>query len=263
MLKKYKYFLLLILLILVGSSFIQLQDQTLNNETFDLGESYDYKVKFGFITIGGADVDVDKKLYLINGKPCYKVNVLGKTAGITDLYKVRNTYRSFIDTAEFLPHRFIYSARENNFKRDQTVNFNQDRHIATQTEDDASKSFNVPSNIHDVISGYYFLRTINYNGLNVGQSITAPVFFDNEHFQMKVKYLGKDRVKTRYGRIKVLKLTPILPKNDLFSGEEAIKIWVSDDKNRVPIRIEANFKIGSISMELHKYQGVKYPFSWI
>ncbi|MFC3809599.1 DUF3108 domain-containing protein [Lacihabitans lacunae] len=243
-------------------SFVANDYRFVSNGSFKPGESYDYKVKYGFLTIGAADVDVDEKIYSLNGRPCYKVNVQGRTAGLTDMFKVRNTYRSYVDTLAFIPHKFIYSAREKSYKRDQIINFDQTHNEAVKYEKDESKKFDVPNNIQDVISGYYFLRTVDFSKFGIGHTISTPLFFDEELYQMKVRYNGKGTVDTKFGKIKVLKLNPILPKNDLFSGENAIRVWVSDDENRVPIKIEVDFSFGTIDMELKNYKGVKYPFRW-
>ena len=243
-------------------SFYISEYRQIENDSFKAGEKYNYKVKYGFLTIGIANVDVDDKIYNLNGRPCFKVNVLGKTAGITDMFKVRNTYRSYIDTTAFIPHKFIYSARENSYKRDQIVNFDHIKNELVKIEKEESKTFNVPDNIQDVISGYYFLRTIDFSKFSIGQTVSAPLFFDEEFYSMKIKYAGKGVVNTKFGKIKVLKLNPILPKNELFKGDNAIRIWVSDDKNRVPIKMEIDLSIGTIDMEMKSYQGQKYPFAW-
>ena len=255
----FKYTLLVILLssFVIGGNY-----RSLNNDSFKAGESYEYKVKYGFLTIGQANVDVDNKIFNVNNRPCYKVNVIGRTAGITTMFRVSNTYRSYVDTLAFIPHKFIYSARENNYKRDQVMNFDHLKNEVVKIEKEQAKTFQVPNNIQDVISGYYFLRTIDFSKFNLGQTVTAPLFFDEDLYNMKVKFAGHGTVHTRFGKIKVLKLNPILPKNELFKGENAIRIWVSDDKNRVPVKIEFDLSIGTIDMEIKEYSGVKYPFSW-
>jgi hypothetical protein len=258
---KFKH--LLLLLSIIFFSFISVnQYRNIPNDSFNAGESYFYKVKYGFLTIGEANVDVDEKIFSINNRACYKVNVVGKTAGVTDFFKVKNTYRSYIDTLAFIPQKFIYSARENNYKRDQVMNFNHDKNEVVKIEKEVTKSFSVPNNIQDVISGYYFLRTIDFSKFNLGQTVSAPLFFDEDLYNMKIKYAGKGIVNTKFGKIRVLKLNPILPKNGLFKGENAIRIWVSDDKNRVPLKIEIDFSFGTIDMEIKNYKGVKCPFVW-
>ncbi len=92
--------------------------------------------------------------------------------------------------------------------------------------------------------------------------MSKNVFFDDEIYNLKVKYSGKGRVKTKFGKIDVLKLNPILPPNKMFDGEDAIRIWVSDDQNHVPVLIEVDFKIGSVSMELKSFQNNRHKFDW-
>ncbi|NBA84479.1 DUF3108 domain-containing protein [Emticicia sp. CRIBPO] len=243
-------------------AFVQDDYREIKHDSFQAGESFDYKVKFGILTIGAANIDVDDKIYMVNSRPCYKVNVLGKTAGITDIFRVKNTYRSYIDTSAIVPQKFLYSARERDYKRDQTFSFDHQSNRVTKVEKDEATNYKVPNNIQDVISGYYFLRTIDFSKLKIGQTVSAPLFFDDELYNMAVKYNGKGRINTKFGKIEVLKLNPILPKNNLFKGEDAIRIWVSNDKNRVPIKLEVDFSVGTAVMELRSYKGEKHPFNW-
>lgn len=232
------------------------------NETFQTGESYGYTIRYGFINIGRANVGVDEKIVNVNGRPTYKVNVLGRTAGLTDIFRVRNRYTSYIDTRNFLPRKFEYSARENNYKRDQILIFDQQKNTVTKREKGESEIYKVPRNIHDVISGYYSLRNIDFSQFNIGQTYSTPLFFDDEYYQFIVKYGGKSQVKTPNGKIDVLKLNPILPNNRLFKGDNAIRVWISDDKNRVPVRIEVDFSFGTIHMVLRDYSKNMHPFDW-
>lgn len=237
--------------------------RNIENKSFGLGEQYHYKVKYGPITIGIADVFVENKTYLVNNRPCFKVDVIGKTAGLTDMFHVKNSYRSYVDTLAILPQKFVYSAREGDFKRDQSMIFDHLSNKVTKFENEKNSIYKVPNNIQDVISGYYYLRTLELAQLKNGQEVSAPLFFDEDLYQMKVKFAGKTTIKTKFGKINVLKLHPILPKNKLFEGEEAIRIYVSNDNNRVPIQIEVDFSIGKVTMELKDYKNTKTPLNWI
>lgn len=254
---------LLVFIALSNFSFLGDGYRYIQNDSFSIGENYVYKIKFGFVNIGVATVNVTDKVYQVNGRPCYRINVLGRTAGITDLFKVRNTYISYLDTLAFVPHQFIYSAREGNFKRDQTVYFNQQVNKVTRVDNQEKKYFNVPKYCQDVVSGYYFLRTIEFEKMRIGEIVEAPLFFADELYNMKVKYNGKKQISTKFGKINVVELNPILPPNDLFNGSDAIKVFVSDDKNRVPIELYVDFKFGSATMELKQYKNQRHSFRWI
>lgn len=238
------------------------EPRKVKNNSFSTGESYEYKIKLGFMTIGQATVNVNNKIYSVNNRPCFKVDVIGKTTGISDLLKIKNSYLSYIDTVSILPHKFIYSAREGNYKKDQTIFFDQKQAKAIRIENNNKETFKTPENIQDVVSSYYFLRTIDFTTLKVGQTITEPMFFSDELYHMKVKFVGRTSIETNGKSIKVLELSPILPSNSLFEGQDAIKIWVSDDENKVPLKLVVHFKIGNATMELKKYNGVKHPFKW-
>ncbi len=248
--------------ILLISSFNLKEEKSVSNFSFRAGEAFEYKVKFGFLTVGEALVDVSPHIFHINSRPCFKINILGKTSGLTNIFRIRNEYRSYLDTNTITPHRFLMSLRENNYKKDQVVTFEQNKRLIVREEDKDSKQFKAPEEIYDVVSAYFFLRTINFNAYKPGEIFSKNVFFDDEIYDLKVKYAGKGKVKTKFGKIDVLKLNPILPPNKMFDGEDAIRIWVSDDKNHVPILIEVDFKIGSVSMELKSFQNNKHKFDW-
>jgi hypothetical protein len=255
---KYSILVLLTSVFLVQSDF-----RNIPNTSFLPGENYAFKIKYGFFTVGEALVNVDKTINIVQGRPCYKISVQGKTAGMTTLFKVKNSYTSYIDTAAFVPHKFIYSARENSYKRDQTIVFNQLENQVVKYEKEDKKAFKVPNDCQDVVSGYYFLRTIDFSKYALSGVFSAPLFFDDDLYNMKIRYGGKGTVNTKFGKIKVLKLNPVLPNNKMFKGENAIRIWVSDDKNRVPINIEVDFPFGTIDLELKNYSGNRFVFAWI
>lgn len=233
-----------------------------SQNNFQMGEEYNYRIKYGILTIGSANVSVDTRTYQVNGLPCYKINIHGRTEGITDLFRVRNTYTSFMDTINYLPQKFEYSARENNYRRDQVLYFDHNKNVVVKREKESVDTYNVPDNIHDVISGYYSLRHVDFSQYSMGQTYSAPLFFDDEYYRFRVKYAGRGTVKTRFGKINVLKLNPVLPDNKLFKGEDAIRVWVSDDRNRVPVKIEVDFSFGTVVMEIRKYKKNLFPFSW-
>jgi hypothetical protein len=255
--------IIVLLLIGLGSmAFNNWENRTVENTSFKQGEVLTYKMQYGFLTIGHADVSVHSKIFDVNSKPCYRVNVSGQTAGLASLWKVKNTYRSFMDTTTFLPQKFIYSARENDFKRDQTFIFDHYRNTVKRTEKEETKIFKTVANVQDLVSYYYLVRTQDFSKKPVGSSITTPMFFNDKMYNITMKYVGKEVIKTKYGKISVLKLYPILPNDMLFEGEGAIRIYVSDDENHIPVRFEIDFSFGTIDMELIGHKGERSPIKW-
>ena len=234
------------------------------NESFTAGELLEYRVHYGFINIGEGRVEVSPALVKVNNRVCFKVSVVGRTSGTFDLaYKVRNTWRSYIDTSAVIPQQFYMNIAENKYHKEEVVYFNhQNKTIWSEEKSKPRKEFTITDQVQDLISGLYFLRTIDFNKLHKGSIIEIPVFFDDEFYEFKVRYLGKEEVKTKYGKIKSIQLTPLMPANQLFKDENAIRMWISDDLNKIPVKVEADLFVGSIELELKNFQGLKHTLNF-
>lgn len=234
-----------------------------NNDSFTTGEELQFRIHWGFLNAGEASIEIGNSLYKINERPCYRVNVFGQTTGLAaSIIKVRNTYRSFIDTAAIIPHQFYVNIQEGKYRKEENVFFDQRQHVVKSEEKDDKKSFNTPQNVQDIVSGYYFLRTIDFSRLKVGDTIRVNAFFDDAFYDFKVKYRGKGEVDTKFGKIKAIRITPVMPPNKLFDGDSSIRVWISDDNNKIPVKIEADMFVGAIEMDLKKYKGLKTEPKW-
>lgn len=230
------------------------------NTSFGPGEHIEYRVHYGFINAAEAVVDVAPALYNVNSRPCYQVNVFGRTTGAFDLVtRVRDTWRSYIDTSAILPQKFYTNIQENKYRKEENMTFNHSANTVKAEERTEKGLFKVPDNVHDVVSSYYFLRTIDFSRLPVGSTIEVPAFYDDTVYNMKVRYRGKERIKTKFGKINSIKLSPIMASNGFFKGDDALLIWVSDDGNKVPLKVEVELAIGSLEMDIRSYGGLKQP----
>jgi uncharacterized protein (DUF736 family) len=266
---KRTYIILAISVFVLFFSFRQFEEKyeqmrVVPNNSFGTGERVEYRVHYGFINAAEAKVEVSKNVSTINNRPCYRVNVTGKTVGAFDLVsRVRDTWRSYIDTSAILPHLFERQIQENKYRKEEKVYFNHNKDQAISSVKDETKTFNVPNNIHDIISGYYFLRTIDFERVSEGEIIEVPTFFDGEIYKLRVRYVGKDVIKTKFGRTRVLRLNPLIPSNKFFKDEGAMRIWVSDDSNKIPVKAEVELKIGSLEMDLKSYRGLRKDLTWL
>ncbi|TDE10322.1 DUF3108 domain-containing protein [Dyadobacter psychrotolerans] len=258
---------IILLALFVTSVFIcfkQLEpNRTIANKSFGFGERVEYRVHYGFINAAEARVEIAKNITVVNNRPCFKINVTGRTVGPFDLIsRVRDTWRSYVDTAAILPHMFYQNIQENKYRKEQTTVFHHNKDMAVSSIKDESKTFNVPNNIHDIISGYFFLRTINFDKINEGEVIEVPTFFDGDVYKLRVRYVGKDVIKTKFGKTRVLRLNPLIPDNKLFKGEGAMRLWISDDSNKIPLKVQVELVIGSLEMDLKEYKGLKKDLAW-
>ena len=121
--------------------------------------------------------------------------------------------------------------------------------------------FTVPNCIQDVLSSIYYARNINFDKYKAEDKIPFDMFLDNEVYHLYIKYLGKETVKTKYGKFRAIKFKPLLIKGTIFEGGEKMTVWVSDDPNHIPLRIESPISVGSVKVDMMQYKNLRYPLS--
>jgi hypothetical protein len=239
---------------IVGDSY-----RHIRNDSYGRGEVLEYRVHYGFVNAGEGTVEVSPTLYKVNGRPCYRVNVFGKTVWpFESVLRIRDTWRSFIDTSALIPQRFYVNIQEGRYRKEETVFFDHESmKVRSEEVNNETKEFPIPKNIQDLVSGYFFLRTVDFNRLRKEDTVKINAFFDDEFFDFKVKYRGKGEVDTKFGKIKCIKLTPVMPPNKLFDGDNSIRVWISDDKNKIPVKIEADMFVGAVELDLKKFKNLR------
>ncbi len=244
-------------------SFMGLQQESSieNPSSIVRGERIEYRVHYGFVNAAEAVVDVDDKFQMANGRPCYKVVVQGRTTGMTDwVTRVRDTWASHIDSEKLLPQQFYMKKQEGNYRAEEKIVFdhNQNKAMSYELIDDKERNaYPIPEGIQDVVSSYYYVRAMDFNKLKVGESLPLSFFFDKKVYNMRLKFVGKEVIKTKFGKIETFKIIPMLPQNNFFQDAESVKIWISNDNNKIPIRVEIGLKIGALALDIKQFSGLK------
>ncbi len=266
-----KRFFIYIIGILFISSFIVKdghQYRRVPNSSFAKGERFVYRAHYLGFNGGEGVITLDDEIHKVNGRGCYKVDVKGKTIGMASwFYNVDDLWRSYIDTGAITSQKFYRDIEEGkNYKLEETTTFN---HRIKKGKLEQSKKgrrkveeFDIKEYPQDIISGYYYLRTIDFESKKPGDIIAMNAVYEDSVYDFKVRYLGKEVLKTKIGRVNTFALSPIMPDNDLFDGGDAITFWVSDDKNRVPLEVKAKMFIGAVRIELVEYSGLKHSFNF-
>jgi hypothetical protein len=232
----------------------------INNDAFSYGEKLVFRVHYGIIDAGTAQLEVLNEEKKIGKRPVYHVVGTGTTNSAFDLFfKVRDRYETFIDKDALVPWLFIRHVEEGSYKLNQYVVFNQYNDEA-KTEKGVYKT---PDNIQDLLSTYYYLRNLDFTDIQPGKVFAQTAFLDDEVHQFYYKYLGKETITTDLGTFKCLKFCPSLLKGRVFKNEEDMVVWVTDDEAKLPIRAEAKILVGSIKMDLKSYSGVKTPLACV
>ncbi|WP_241558524.1 DUF3108 domain-containing protein [Paracnuella aquatica] len=230
----------------------------IRNYTFSSGEQISYTVFYNLagVFVNAGAVSFTTTLQQLNGRPVYHVVGDGRTHNSYDwIYKVRDRYETFIDTATMQPLKFIRNVNEGGDKIFETIAFNK----ATNTAVTNKGSFKVPACVQDVLSAIYYARNIDYARYKKGDKIPFSMFLDGELHNLYVRYQGTEEIKTRYGTFNSIKFSPLLIKGTIFEGGEKMTVWVSNDANRVPVRIESPIIVGSVKVDMMGYKGLRYP----
>ncbi|HEY8733459.1 MAG TPA: DUF3108 domain-containing protein [Puia sp.] len=232
----------------------------LPNHAFQAGESITFKV---YYTLAGVYISAGEATFTValedlNGKPVYHVTGNGKNYAFLDnFFKVRDKYETFIDTANLQPLKFIRNVSEGSYKKYENVSFNKTAHTAVTN----SGVFKTPDCIQDVLSTMYYARNIDFNKMKPGDKIPFSMFLDNQVYNLYIRYVGKETIKTKYGKFKAIKIKPLLIKGTIFEGGEKMTVWISDDANHIPVRVESPISVGSVKVDMMDFRNRRTPMS--
>ena len=252
---KNKYLVLLMLLV-SGLTYAQ-------EAAFQDGEWFRFRISYsGWWKAGEATLSVTNET--LKGKPIYHVKGKGVTTGMTKLFfGVEDYYETYIDKKTTLPYRFIRKIDEGGHTKDKIIDFNQQSNVATVNDKKHNevKTFQTEPNIHDMVSAFYYLRnSIDSENLKDGDETVINMFFDQENFKFKLKFLGREEVKTKFGKVKALIFRPYVQAGRVFKEKESLTVWISDDQNKIPLQIKADLAVGSLKADIDAYKGLKHPF---
>jgi hypothetical protein len=230
----------------------------IRNQAFQPGEEVTMKVFYSTLGmyVGAGEAVFTTTLERFNGKPAYHCVGVGKSYPFFDnFFKVRDRYETYIDTATMLPIKFMRNTDEGGYKIYNNVTFNHRAGTAIST----NGVFKTPDCIQDVMSSMYYARNIDFDKYKPGDKIPFDMFLDDEVYHLYIRYLGKEKIKTQYGRFRAIKFKPLLVKGTMFQGGEKMTAWVSDDPNRLILRVESPISVGSVKVDMFGYKNLRHP----
>ena len=262
--KTKKIIMLIPALLFCGLTFANLQSEEktfrkLEHQAFKVGEKLRYRLHYGFIDAGEATITLkacDKK---INGRTLIHAEGVGRTISAFDwFYKVRDRYETYMDAEGVFPWIFIRRVNEGGFIINQDYSFLQHKN---KVDNGAGKTFDSPDMVQDMISSFYYARTLDFQNAKPGDIFTIPMFYDDTNFPLKIKFAGRETINVRAGKFRCLKFVPVVEKGRIFKSEEDLTVWVTDDNNKIPLLAKAKILIGSIKMEVVEYTNLASPIS--
>jgi hypothetical protein len=235
---------------------------TYKEDAFGTGEYFKFRIHYGIVNAGYATLEV--KEATINNKKVHHAVGKGYTTGMSKFFfKVEDLYESYFDKENGNPYRYIRKIDEGGYTKNQEGIFNQaeNRILVKDYKRKSEKTIIVTENVQDIVSSFYYLRNHpNIDKLKSGESITIDMFFDEEITKFKLKYIGRQDITTKFGTVTTMVFKPLVQTGRVFKEKESLTLWITDDDNKVPVRIKADLAVGSLKADLDEYKGLKNPF---
>jgi hypothetical protein len=242
--------------ILSGKVVGQQRLRTLENRSFKTGEKLTFRLHYGFVDAGIATLEVAPAIKKIGTRDCYHVIGTGKSVGAFDwFFKVRDRFESFVDSEAILPWLFLRNVEEGGYKKKQRAIFNHYKDSVMSEK----KTIFMPENTQDLISAFYYARTIDFKNSKPGDIFPINGYLDDEIIPLNIKFIGREKLRTDLGTFDCIIFRPVLQEGRVFKEEEDMTVWVSDDLNRIPVRVQSNILVGSIKMDLTGYENLLNP----
>ncbi len=248
-------------------------DVSKDDNTFEAGESLTYKVnyKWSFInmTAGSANFKLHDSEY--KGTPAYHVKCKGRTASAFNwFYEVDDYYETYIDKSSMKPVKFSLDISEGKYKEQTQYEFFHNQNTANvnfRIKQGKVKMKNQDVSIsectQDIVSILYYCRSMDFSQFNVGETVNLELFTSGKIKKVFFRYMGKEVVKTKIGKIRCIKLSPYLLESDTFGegGEDKMMVYATDDGNKLPVLVESPVTIGKVRVHLTDYSGLKHPMT--
>ena len=237
-------------------------DSLTSLESFQEDEWFQLRLHYGIFNASYASFTLKRDT--IKERPVFHAIGFGETTGLARwFFKVEDYYESYFDEKTGAPYKFIRNINEGGYTKNIEIDFDHEQKTASVLDKKKKETndFSIEPNVHDLVSCFYFLR--NYypkNGLAVNEAFDINMFFDNENYVFRLKYLGKETIESKFGKVSCLKFRPVVQSGRVFKEQESVTLWVSDDNNRLPIRLQADILIGSIKADLERFKNLKHPF---
>jgi len=231
---------------------------------FTTGEHLKFKVHYGFINAGFVSLQVADEPVSVRGHSCYHIVGKGWTNKTWDVvFKIRDQYETYMDRKQMIPWHFKRHIVEGSFDHFSEVRFEHEHRQAIYIDPRKKETpYQVPADIQDVISAFYAARArYNHTTLAVGDRISLRNFLDRKTFNLQAELLERETLKIEGKRFNALHFKLLIEEAGLITDGSKIEFWISDDANKLPLRIQSDLVIGSLKADLIGWKGLRHDFN--
>ncbi|MCK4460157.1 MAG: DUF3108 domain-containing protein [candidate division Zixibacteria bacterium] len=218
-------------------------DRYVENVAFGVGESFSFDINYGFINAGTASMEVARLIEYGGREGAALGTMANSNSFFSTFYTVDDRVESIIDAIGLFSWRFEKNLREGNYRSTRTYAFDQREHRTVYKGD----TIEVAPWVQDAVSVLYFVRT---QELKVGTSVYVDNFTDGKNYELEVKVLKKENITVEAGNFDCIVVEPLTQSVGVFKHEGRLKVWLTDDRLKMPVLMKSKILVGSISAEL-------------
>ncbi len=260
---KINFIIIFLFFLIAGIQAQETEWRSWKNEAFKPGEVLKYRFYYdawltGKITAGTGTLEIKTTDQKFDGRPVWHLDTEGNSKGMFNwFFKVKDEFDSYVDIDAFAPHFFIRKTREGGYKKFDEYRFNQhEGYVVTRTD-----SLRIPHYTHDFVSALYFARTFDSDTLEVGDMIPVYFFLDDSVYNSAILYEGKEVIQLDLGTFRCLRFKPGMATGEVFADKYPMTLWVTDDKNHIPVLAKSAVIVGNVKAELMEYSGLANPLT--
>lgn len=226
------------------------------NTVFMAGEKLTYQIRYGIIVGGITTLSLTEDIY--GNKKVFHAVATGQTTGMADIiYSVKDVYESWFDKETNLSYKQIRNIKEGNYTKYNEVTYNR---INNTVNSKLSGVHSVPEKILDLTTMLYYIRRIDFSKVKENEVIFVNIYFSDEIFPFYMRYKGKETIRTKFGKISCLKISPVVEVGRMFKTPDDVSIWFTNDLNSIPVLIELDIRIvGKIHLKLMSHENITNP----
>ena len=99
----------------------------------------------------------------------------------------------------------------------------------------------------DVTTTFYRARHLP---IATGDTLHLPVMDGKEPYLLEVKVVEIEKLRTILGKVETLVVQPMVQPEGTFEGKRGVKLWITNDARRIPVKIQTKVAVGSVTATL-------------
>ena len=221
----------------------------IENKAFGVGERLTFSLDYGFIHAGTAIMTVEKIDRLV-GRDCFHITSWAFSSGtFSFFFKVRDKIDSYIDVQGIYSLRTEKHLQEGRYKAERVYNLYQLHGVSRNMA--RGDTLHIPPFAQDALSALYYVRT---QELIIGTKVMVPQFDNGKIYNLAVDIQKKEKIKVPAGEFNTILVEPLLASEGIFQREGRMRIWLTDDERKIPVKMTSKIAIGSIGAHLERIQ---------